>query len=569
MSALSSRVSPRLASWLAVGVCASVVVLGVFAYRGVREWERTATLLAERHAQESADMLALALTRDMRGAQESVLSSQDWSDSMPDGSYDLSSLVASTFARFPYPEVFFAWPGDGSETSPQFFARPDRLPSWVDMRSSGRALPVVLGTAPHVVRPLLKRVAADVTQRRRYSVFSLRIGDEPYQVVARLQYGDPFREKLRLVFGFMVNLNWAREHYFPEVAKQVARIARTDSSLVFSMYSQHEGSPQAATQTSPSDFPIGRRVVPNAFFDPLLIAVDPPPDLLLEQWTLQALLSDDATLLSARVGARRTLIVVALGGLGLALGLVLTVSSTRSHAKLAELRSDFVSTVTHELKTPIATIRAAGDTMASGRLTDLDTSRRYAQLMVDESKHLTRLLDNLLAYARIADTTEAYSFVSVEVDAIADHALRGSKSRLESAGFDVHVDIPADLPHVHADWTAICLALDNLVDNAIRYSKNIRSLRITARRDGDVVKIQVADQGVGIPPTELKHVTRRFFRGRATASGGSGLGLAIVERIVTDHGGSLSISSSVGTGTTAEITLPVSKRERPADQPEA
>lgn len=557
MARLSSRVSPRLASWLAVGVFAFVVTLGVFAYRGVREWERTATLLAERHAQESADMLALALTRDMRGAQESVLSSQDWSNAMPDGSYDLSGVVASTFARFPYPEVFFAWSGVGSEASAQFFARPDRLPSWVDMHSSGRALPVVLGTAPLVAHPLFERIAADVAQRRRYSVFSTKIGDDPYQVVARLQYGDPFREELRLVFGFMVNLNWAREHYFPEVAKQVARIARADSSLVFSMYPQHEGSPQE--QTPSSDVPSAQRVVPNTFFDPLLIAVDPPPDLVLEHWTLQALLSDDATLLSARVGARRTLIVVALGGLGFALGLVLTVASTRSHAKLAELRADFVSTVTHELKTPIATIRIAGDTLASGRFTDGETSRRYAQLMVDESKHLTRLLDNLLAYARIADTTEAYSFGSVEVEAIVEQSLRGSKSRLESGAFDVRVDIPADLPHVRADWTAICLALDNLVDNAIRYSKQARSLSVGARRDGDVVKIQVVDQGVGIPANELGHVTRRFFRGRATPSGGSGLGLAIVERIVTDHGGSLSISSNVGVGTTVEMALPISR----------
>jgi signal transduction histidine kinase len=113
---------------------------------------------------------------------------------------------------------------------------------------------------------------------------------------------------------------------------------------------------------------------------------------------------------------------------------------------------------------------------------------------------------------------------------------------------------------VRADWTSICLALDNLVDNSIRYSKASRSLAIAARRVGSTVQIDVADRGVGIPPDELPHATRRFFRGRATAAGGSGLGLAIVERIVGDHGGKLSISSTVGEGTTTTITLPVSER---------
>jgi len=177
--------------------------------------------------------------------------------------------------------------------------------------------------------------------------------------------------------------------------------------------------------------------------------------------------------------------------------------------------------------------------------------------MVDESKHLTRLLDNLLAYARIADTTEVYSLRPIAVDAFVEHALRNARSRLEAAGFDVKVEVDPDLPPIEADWTAICLVLDNVIDNAIRYSKDHRSLTIRATRDRGAVRIQVADRGVGIPAAEIEHVTRRFFRGRGAGSGGSGLGLAIVERIVTDHRGSLSIESDVGVGSTVSINLPV------------
>jgi signal transduction histidine kinase len=179
--------------------------------------------------------------------------------------------------------------------------------------------------------------------------------------------------------------------------------------------------------------------------------------------------------------------------------------------------------------------------------------------MVDESKHLTRLLDNLLAYARITDTTQAYSFRSIGADEIIEQALRTARSRLDSAGFTVDVDIAPDLPPLRADWTSICLAFDNLVDNAIRYSKDNRHLHIEAACAGSMVQIRVSDRGVGIPADEVGHVTRRFFRGRTTVAAGSGLGLAIVERIVADHGGTLSIDSVVGSGTTVTIKVPSSR----------
>jgi signal transduction histidine kinase len=102
--------------------------------------------------------------------------------------------------------------------------------------------------------------------------------------------------------------------------------------------------------------------------------------------------------------------------------------------------------------------------------------------------------------------------------------------------------------------------LDNLVDNAIRYSKENHSLRIVAALADHMVTIRVSDKGVGIPTEEIGDVTRKFFRGRQSGTGGSGLGLAIVERIVTDHGGKLSIESHVGEGTTIALSLPASQQ---------
>ena len=164
----------------------------------------------------------------------------------------------------------------------------------------------------------------------------------------------------------------------------------------------------------------------------------------------------------------------------LALGALLAFRATRASARLAELRSDFVSTVTHELKTPIASIRAMGDTLARDRIADPAARAEYAQTIVQESKRLSRLIDNLLAYSRITDVTEAYSFEPVDVHALVEEVLQGFSPQLSQQQFEVHVEIARGLPRVRGDRTALRLMLENIVDNAIRYSGESRWVGLAA-----------------------------------------------------------------------------------------
>ena len=141
--------------------------------------------------------------------------------------------------------------------------------------------------------------------------------------------------------------------------------------------------------------------------------------------------------------------------------------------------------------------------------------------------------------------------------ALVGGALREFSTQRAEGQFEFHIDMEPDLPSVRADRTAIGLTLTNLVDNAIRYSGTSRFLRLAAHRHGPSVIFEVEDRGVGIAAEDVPHVTRRFFRGRGAATGGSGLGLAIAQRIVTDHGGILRVTSTQGAGTTVSVTLPV------------
>jgi signal transduction histidine kinase len=126
---------------------------------------------------------------------------------------------------------------------------------------------------------------------------------------------------------------------------------------------------------------------------------------------------------------------------------------------------------------------------------------------------------------------------------------------LRSHGFEVEMDVPAFLPPVSADRTAILQVFDNLLDNAVRYSNGTRYLKISASASAGNVAVQITDRGLGIPPEELPHVFEKFFRGRNAPSTGSGLGLAIAQRVIKDHGGAIRLNSTNGSGTTAEIWL--------------
>jgi signal transduction histidine kinase len=407
-----------------------------------------------------------------------------------------------------------------------------------------------------VASRLIGRIMVDVRRNLDFSFFDLTIEGTPYQVVSHVfrssSTGAAAPEPVG-VLGFLVNMEWARTHYFLELVQQVERVVGADTGLALGVLDAG-GEPVVRAQPH-THGPVRRRAFSLTFFDPLLAAVDPSTDLSVESWRVEVTAGNYPALRAANQGARQTLIIATVAAVVLALGLIETTRAAREHARLAQMRSDFVSAVTHELKTPIAAIRALGQTLISGRLPDAARSREYAELVVEEAKRLTRLVDNLLAYAQITDTTQAYAFAPLAVEDLVRQSLGEYARKLE--GFDVRVGLPADLPLVRADRTAIGLMLDNLLDNAIRYSAGARRIRIGARHAGRTLTLEITDKGIGIPTSEVGRVTRKGFRGRDSELGGSGLGLAIVQRIVDDHGGRLAITSATGKGTSIFVTLPV------------
>ncbi|HKE16784.1 MAG TPA: HAMP domain-containing sensor histidine kinase [Kofleriaceae bacterium] len=258
-------------------------------------------------------------------------------------------------------------------------------------------------------------------------------------------------------------------------------------------------------------------------------------------------------------GLRWHNLAVSLGLLGLlAAAAVILVATTQRAHRLARQQIEFVAGVTHELHTPLAAIRAAGENLADGVVADADRVRRYGALIEGEGRRLSTLVAQLLELAGIQSGRRVYRFEPVDVGQIVDGALRESELLLEEAGVAVERDLPASLPPVLADAGALRRGLQNLVENAVKHAGESRWLGVRVRAADGGVAIAIADRGPGIARDELPHLFEPFFRGRDAAAGGVpgvGLGLALVHQIALAHGGRVSAANRDGPERGATFTL--------------
>jgi signal transduction histidine kinase len=231
--------------------------------------------------------------------------------------------------------------------------------------------------------------------------------------------------------------------------------------------------------------------------------------------------------------------------------------------RLADLRSQFVSSVTHELKTPLTAIRMFAETLRLDEEVDQRTRSEYLDTILHESERLSRLVDNVLDFGQIERGRRIYRFGLVRLEEVVEEAARAIQHPLQQAGFALDVDVERDLPPVTADSDALQQAILNLLTNAMKYSGDSRRIRLGLDRKNGDARIVVADAGVGIAPAEQARIFERFYRAPSAENRripGAGLGLTLVAHIISAHGGDVHVDSSPGTGSTFTIRLPLPGR---------
>jgi signal transduction histidine kinase len=542
---------------LAGVLIATTILLMWFGYRATSEWRRSTEEVVERRTTNVMYLLMAALNRDMRSVQNQVLPQLD-----PLNSSDaaLGDEVAKAFARFPYPESFFSWrAAENGKGVLSVFNRADRPPSWYRGNVGAREFPATVLKNPPELSELVHLVESQAALRSRFIVFEMSIKGQAYQIIARPVYVPPSRTRLHSIVGVTINIDWVKTHYFSDLVAEFVRTIDARHSLV--EITDETGKPIATIRpdvndVAGSDGPARERKFPLLFFDPVLRATAPPDALPVRNWTARAQIIGDESMLAATTGTRRTFLLISIAAAATIVALLLTVHAGRSAALLATMKSEFVSAVTHELKTPLSSIRLVSETLAKGRFRSPEKVSEYATLLLNDVARLGRTVDNLLTVSRVQDIDRFYTFESVDPGTLLEDALHSFDANLKEQGFEVNVDIPAPLPAVLADRVAIGQVLENVLDNAIRYSNGTRHLTISAVASSQSVSLKIADKGQGIPSEEISHVFEKFYRGHGASPGGSGLGLSIAQRIMKDHHGDIRLESSPGKGTVAEIVLP-------------
>lgn len=252
----------------------------------------------------------------------------------------------------------------------------------------------------------------------------------------------------------------------------------------------------------------------------------------------------------------------AIGSLLLAtIGIVASFAMRRflSQSKATQLRNDFLSTVSHELKTPLTSTRMLVDTLAAGQITDPERAQEYLSIIARENTRLSHLVEGFLTYSRLESGRMPFDFVELAPNEVVNHALDAVEKRFEHAQVAFEVKIAESLPDIHADETSLSTAVINLLDNAYKYTKSDKQIGLHVYRDQRYVCFEVRDNGIGIPEAEQKRIKERFYRAsgsKVQQIAGSGLGLSIVEYIVSAHKGRLVVRSTPEVGSRFVIAIP-------------
>jgi len=246
-----------------------------------------------------------------------------------------------------------------------------------------------------------------------------------------------------------------------------------------------------------------------------------------------------------------------------ATALVLVTSAQRLR-RLARQQIEFVAGVTHELNTPLAAIRSAGQNLSAGIVTDAAQVRRYGDLIEKEGSRLTALVSQVLDFAGIESGQRAYASEPLSLATLVDDVLRDYRLVLEQSGITLERELAPDLPGLRGDAPALRRAIANLVSNAAKFAASGRwiGVRATARPDRSTVVLRVEDHGPGIPREERERVFEPFYRGPASGRNdapGSGLGLSLVRHVVRAHGGSVRVEPREGGGTAFVVELPTAE----------
>jgi two-component system phosphate regulon sensor histidine kinase PhoR len=287
------------------------------------------------------------------------------------------------------------------------------------------------------------------------------------------------------------------------------------------------------------------------------------PFWLLTDYRMGIELKDSTIADLTRDRAWKNLIIIGVMDIILLFGAWLIFRNVRKQVELSQLKSDFVSSVSHEIRTPLALITIYIETLEMGRIKEPAKIREYYTIILNETTRLSGIVNRILNFSQIESNKRKYTFTEERINEIVENAANSFRYSIDNKGFTYSFMPATDLPAISADKEAITDALVNLVDNAMKYSTDIKEIVVRTGKSEKHVYVEVEDHGIGISERNQKYIFDKFYRvtemNLANKVKGSGLGLAIVKHIVDAHNGIIYVQSTPGTGSRFRLSFPFKK----------
>ena len=245
---------------------------------------------------------------------------------------------------------------------------------------------------------------------------------------------------------------------------------------------------------------------------------------------------------------------------GLPIGAVLVLHDITEIKKLERVRTDFVANASHELKTPITAIRGLTETILDDEEVDKETVIHFTNRVHAQSLRLSQLVGDLLTISRLENSQSEKDFGKINFGDLVRQSVKAAQTSADVKGHNLVTELPNTELSAFADRQNMSQLIDNLIDNAIKYTEEPGTITVRLKKEGNWAVLEVQDTGLGVSPQYQQRVFERFYRvdkARSQSLGGTGLGLSIVKNIADKHGGSVSVESQLGSGSTFTFRLPL------------
>lgn len=551
-SGFHRRIDPYLYAIAAI-VCAAALVL-YLQHRAVTELHRQTTLVLREIAEQTANAVVADMERTLEGPVFDTLTAVNHPQ-IQEGRLDLlAAEYKSGLEEYPQVERFFVWteqtdavvPGEVLFYGDVHTTSPGVLPG---------SIPATFGREPALGRLVFDLARRSAPSQQIYAAYEQVGVDGQHDAFLRLFWSDARRDRFFAVTGFIVDRRRLRDTFIPELYRlhlQTALQVRGQNLPLELRVTDEDG---VVLWGAPSEPQVAARaLLPMLFYPARLVGSRLAAGVSPEYWTIEVSPARPDHLLGA--GAQGYWLP-ALSALLMLVALTFTIQAGRRAAAVTRMQADFVSHVSHQLKTPLSLLSAATETVELDRVRSPEKLAQYLGIIRTEVGRLSSLVQRILEYSAVQerrplelDTVDLPSLVRETVDAF--------QASLVGQHFTFHVVQDGPDPWVVADPAALEQVLANLLDNAVKYSDTIREVTVRVGWSGARAVVDVIDSGIGVPASDAPRIFDRFYRGAggAVQRKGFGLGLAIARELMMAHRGGLELYETSPAGSTFRMTLP-------------